>query len=158
MTDLGVLPELGSFDHYARLVQRSLSVPVGLVSIVEEYRQVFPGALGLPDPWQEERESPLSHSICKYVVAQEKPFIIEDAREEPFLVDNLAIPVLGVIRLRWLADHQQPRPSSGIAVRHRQRAARLDRRRAREPVRPGRRVLRRDCAARAGAGFCRAGR
>ncbi len=97
MSTLDVLPELGSFDHYARLVQRSLGVPVGLVSIVEEYRQVFPGALGLPDPWQEERETPLSHSFCKYVVAQEKPLIIEDARKEPFLVDNLAIPVLGVI-------------------------------------------------------------
>lgn len=97
MTELSALPELGSFDHYARLVQRSLSVPVGLVSIVEEYRQVFPGALGLPDPWQEERETPLSHSFCKYVVAQEKPLIVEDARKEPFLVDNLAIPVLGVI-------------------------------------------------------------
>ncbi len=97
MTELSVLPELGSFDHYARLVQRSLRVPVGLVSIVEKYRQVFPGALGLPDPWQEKRETPLSHSFCKHVVAQEKPLIIEDAREEPFLVDNLAIPVLGVI-------------------------------------------------------------
>lgn len=97
MTELSVTPELGSFDHYARLVKRSLSVPVGLVSIVEEYRQVFPGALGLPDPWQEERETPLSHSFCKYVVAREEPLIVEDARKEPFLVDNLAIPVLGVI-------------------------------------------------------------
>ncbi|WP_137295698.1 sensor histidine kinase [Nocardioides dongxiaopingii] len=91
------IPELGSFDHYARLVRRSLGVPVGLVSIVEDYRQVFPGALGLPDPWQEERETPLTHSFCKYVVAEEKPLIIEDAREEPRLAENLAIPVLGVI-------------------------------------------------------------
>ncbi len=91
------LPELGSFDHYARLVRRALNVPVGLVSIVEAYRQVFPGALGLPDPWQDERETPLSHSFCKYVVAEEKPLIIEDARTVDRLVDNLAIPVLGVI-------------------------------------------------------------
>ncbi len=97
MTDTSVLPELGSFDHYARLVQRTLGVPIGLVTIVEEFRQVFPGALGLPEPWQEERETPLSHSFCQYVVAQGKPLIIEDARKEPLLVDNLAIPVLGVI-------------------------------------------------------------
>ncbi|WP_323793905.1 GAF domain-containing sensor histidine kinase [Nocardioides sp.] len=97
MSEISVRPELGSFDHYARLLQRSLGVPVGLVSIVEEYRQVFLGALGLPDPWQEARETPLSHSFCQYVVAREEPLIIEDAREEPFLADNLAIPVLGVI-------------------------------------------------------------
>lgn len=94
---LQVLPELGSFDHYARLVRNALGVPVGLVSIVEAYRQVFPGALGLPDPWQEERETPLSHSFCKYVVAEKKPLIISDARLEPWLAENLAIPVLGVI-------------------------------------------------------------
>lgn len=94
---LDVLPELGSFDHYARLVQNTLGVPTGLVSIVEAYRQVFPGALGLPDPWQEERETPLSHSFCQYVVAEEKPLILSDARLEPWLSDNLAIPVLGVI-------------------------------------------------------------
>lgn len=92
-----MLPAPGSFDHYARLVRRSLGVPVGLVSIVEEYRQVFPGALGLPDPWQQERETPLSHSFCKHVVAQEESLIIEDARDVPLLADNLAIPELRVI-------------------------------------------------------------
>lgn len=91
------LPALGSFDHYARLVKNTLRVPTGLVSIVETYRQVFPGALGLPEPWQEARETPLSHSFCKYVVAEERPLIIRDAREEPWLAGNLAIPVLGVV-------------------------------------------------------------
>ncbi len=97
MTQLELLPPLGSFDHYARLVRRSLDVPTALVSIVETYRQVFPGALGLPDPWQKERETPLSHSFCKYVVADERPLVIEDARQDERLADNLAISDLGVI-------------------------------------------------------------
>ena len=35
-----------SFDRYARMVRRALDVPVALVTIVEEDRQVFPGAVG----------------------------------------------------------------------------------------------------------------
>ncbi len=58
-----------SMDRLARIVREALGVPVGLVSIVEPERQVFPGAAGLPEPWQTARETPLSHSFCQYVVA-----------------------------------------------------------------------------------------
>ena len=38
-----------SLDRYARMVRRALDVPVALVTIVEDDRQVFPGAVGLPE-------------------------------------------------------------------------------------------------------------
>ena len=37
-----------SFDRYARMLSRTLDAPIALVSLVEEGRQVFPGACGLP--------------------------------------------------------------------------------------------------------------
>ena len=86
-----------TFDRYARMVRRTLRTPVALVSLVEPDRQVFPGAVGLPEPWQTERETPLSHSFCQYVVADQKPLIVTDARTDPRLRDNLAIEDLGVI-------------------------------------------------------------
>lgn len=96
-----------SFDRYARMVRRALGVPVALVSIVEENRQVFTGAEGLPEPYQASRETPLSHSFCQYVARDEKPLVIEDAREHPVLRTNLAIEDLNVVAYAgWpVTDH-----------------------------------------------------
>ena len=96
-----------SFDRYARMVRQSLGVPVALVSIVEARRQVLPGASGLPEPFQQSRQTPLSHSLCQYVVEDGRPLLITDAREEPRLKDNLAIEELDAIAYAgWpLHDH-----------------------------------------------------
>jgi serine phosphatase RsbU (regulator of sigma subunit) len=96
-----------SFDRYARMVCRALGVPMALVSIVEADRQVFPGACGLPAGLDAERQTPLSHSFCQHVAADEKPLVVEDAREDDRLRDNLAIPDLGVVAYAgWpLTDH-----------------------------------------------------
>lgn len=86
-----------SFDRIARIVQDSLRVPVALVSLVRSDRQVFPGAAGLSEPWQQERQTPLTHSVCQYVVADAAPLLIEDTREDPRLVGNGAVDDLKVI-------------------------------------------------------------
>ena len=72
-------------------------MPVALVSIVEQSRQIFPGALGLPAPWQQLRETPLTHSFCQYVVADRQPLVISDARRDPRVANNLAITDLNVV-------------------------------------------------------------
>ncbi len=86
-----------SFDRLTRLASKLLKVPVSLVSLVDEDRQFFKSQIGLAEPWASARETPLTHSFCKYVVAEENPLIIEDARTHPLLKDNLAIPELGVV-------------------------------------------------------------
>lgn len=83
--------ERTSFDHYARLVRRLLRVPASTVTIVEVHRQIFPGASGLPEPYCSTRQTPISHSYCKYVVADERPLIVSDARQDPRLSDSPAI-------------------------------------------------------------------
>ena len=86
-----------AFERFARLVRRQLDVPVSLVTFVSAEEQVFPGALGLPEPWQSERRTPLSHSFCQHVVRSAQPLVISDARIHPLVADNLAIPDLHVI-------------------------------------------------------------
>jgi PAS domain S-box-containing protein len=101
----GSLPPISSlpaasdpaFERFARLVRRQLGVPVSLVTLVSEHEQVFPGALGLPEPWQSTRCTPLSHSFCQHVVRSGEPLVISDARTNPLVADNLAIPDLHVI-------------------------------------------------------------
>ncbi|MFJ4838173.1 GAF domain-containing SpoIIE family protein phosphatase [Streptomyces sp. NPDC088746] len=84
-------------DRFARLVARFLRVPVSLVSLLETDRQVFPGMVGLAEPWAERRETPLSHSFCQHVVMDGRPLVLEDTRAHPRTCASLAIPDLQVI-------------------------------------------------------------
>lgn len=86
-----------AFERFVRLVRASLGVPVALVTLVSAEEQVFPGAAGLPEPWQTQRSTPLSHSFCQYVVLSGEPLVVSDARDHPLVRDNLAIPDLGVV-------------------------------------------------------------
>lgn len=90
-------PPEEEFDRFTRFAARIVGAPVALVSLVDGERQFFKSALGLGEPWATKRETPLSHSFCKHVVADASPLVIGDAREHPELRDNLAIRDLGVI-------------------------------------------------------------
>ncbi|MDT0278004.1 GAF domain-containing protein [Blastococcus goldschmidtiae] len=79
------------------MVRAQLDVPVALVTMVSVDEQVFPGAPGLPEPWQSTRRTPLSHSFCQHVVRSAAPLLIPDARTDPLVADNLAIPDLHVV-------------------------------------------------------------
>ncbi|MGY1836488.1 GAF domain-containing protein, partial [Blastococcus sp. SYSU DS0510] len=86
-----------AFERFARLVRRQLDVPVALVTLVSAEEQVFPGAVGLPEPWQSTRRTPLSHSFCQHVVRSAAPLVVTDARTDPLVADSLAIADLRVI-------------------------------------------------------------
>jgi GAF domain-containing protein len=94
LLDSGASPE---FDRLARLASRVLDAPVALVSLVDRDRQYFKSCLGLHEPWAGARETPLTHSFCQHTVARREPLIVEDAREDPVLRENLAIRDLGVV-------------------------------------------------------------
>lgn len=96
-----------SFDRYARMVCRALGVSTATVTLIKPDRAIFPGASGLPEDMQRDRESPLSHSFCKQVVHEQAPVIVRDAREDDRLRDNPAIVDLGLISYAgWpITDH-----------------------------------------------------
>jgi GAF domain-containing protein len=85
------------FDRVARMAAEILNAPVALVSLVDADRQHFKSCLGLPEPWQSRRGTPLSHSFCQHAVAAREALVVDDAREHPVLKTNLAIKDLGVI-------------------------------------------------------------
>lgn len=85
------------FDRLTALVRRVLNAPVALISLVDDQRQFFKSQDGLPEPLATERQTPLSHSFCQYVVRDCEPLIVSDAREHPVLRDNPAVSELGVI-------------------------------------------------------------
>ncbi|MBE2213557.1 MAG: response regulator [Opitutaceae bacterium] len=86
-----------AFDRLVRLAQQILRAPVSLLSMVDDRHQYFKAAVGLDGPAAETRRTPLSHSFCQHVVTSGRPLIVEDARIDPLVRDNLAVPDLSVI-------------------------------------------------------------
>ncbi|AGZ40789.1 putative multi-sensor signal transduction histidine kinase [Actinoplanes friuliensis DSM 7358] len=86
-----------SLDRLTRLATRLVKMPVALVSLVDVDRQVFVSAVGLEEPWASRGQTPLSHSFCQYVVTDQAPLVITDARADGRLCGNLAIRDLNVI-------------------------------------------------------------
>lgn len=97
LTELLDSPPEAAFDRLTEFVCRLLGVPVSLVSLPDDYRQFFKSVRGLGEPWVSARETPLSHSFCRHVVASGEPLVIEDARLHPLVRDNLAIRDLEVV-------------------------------------------------------------
>ncbi|GAA2366820.1 GAF domain-containing protein [Dactylosporangium salmoneum] len=83
-------------DRVVELTAGLLGVPMVLLVLVERFRQIMPGATGLPEPFQRRREAPLSHSICQYVVGAGRSLAIADVRRHPVLHTSDAIGDLGV--------------------------------------------------------------
>lgn len=89
-------PDEETFDRLTKLASRILKVPVSLISLVDVDRQFFKSQVGLGDPWKSMRQTPISHSFCKHVVASGEMLVVEDAHQHPIVCDNPAIQDLDV--------------------------------------------------------------
>src|SRR5512145_3169958 len=79
------------FDRLTRLAARSIDAPVALLSVLDGDRHFLKSANGLSEPWASRREIPLSHSICKHVIASGAPLAIGDTRADPLLAGGPAV-------------------------------------------------------------------
>ncbi|MEO5899333.1 MAG: SpoIIE family protein phosphatase [Ilumatobacteraceae bacterium] len=85
-----------TMERLAAFVTRLLGAKIGLVSLVDDVRQFFPGQSGLDRPWDDERQTPLSHSLCKLVVETGEMVQIDAAGANEALAHHAAHTVLGV--------------------------------------------------------------
>jgi GAF domain-containing protein len=90
-------PPEETFDRLTRLAGRILDVPVSLISLVDIDRQFFKSQIGLPAPYDTNRQTPLTHSFCQHVVVTEDVLLVRDAKNDPRVCDNLAVRDLNVI-------------------------------------------------------------
>lgn len=92
-------PQQEEFDNLTKLTTSVLDVPVSLVSIVdfESDRQFFKSQVGLPSPWCDQRQTPLSHSFCKHVVSEDASLVVTNAPDHEIVKDNKAIDDLNVV-------------------------------------------------------------
>lgn len=86
-----------TFDRLARLASRLLEAPTALIAMAIEDRQILVGAHGPPEPPANWHENPLSHALCKHVVAGNAPLVIADARSHPLVRDHPAVRDLNAL-------------------------------------------------------------
>ncbi|HEX3233933.1 MAG TPA: PAS domain S-box protein [Gemmatimonadales bacterium] len=86
-----------AFDRLTRLATVLFSTPIALITFVTDDRQYYKSSRGLPEPFASSRETPLSYSICQYVVASGEPLVVPDARQHPLLSTNPAVTELGAV-------------------------------------------------------------
>lgn len=79
------------YDRITRAAADALDAPNSCVTLVDVDRQFFKSAVGMETSTPEERQTPLSRSICQYAVANGLPLILEDARTDPVFKNHPAV-------------------------------------------------------------------
>jgi GAF domain-containing protein len=90
-------PAEETFDRFTRLAAHICNAPVALLTLVDHDRQFFMSSVGLNEPWQSLRETPLTLSFCKHAVARKAPLIIPDTTKDPVFKDSPAARELAVV-------------------------------------------------------------
>ncbi|WP_168222899.1 GAF domain-containing protein [Oceanicola sp. D3] len=93
------------YDRAVRLARQITGAPVGLLSLVNDQKQFFKAQSGLDEAGVEERETPLSHSFCQYVVSSRTSLAVVDATVHPLLAGNGAVADMGVVAYLGVPVH-----------------------------------------------------
>lgn len=90
-------PQQALLARLNRLAQQLLGVPVSILSIIAEDRQVHASQLGLYDDVVGHSELPLTHSFCQNIARSGEALIVADSRVHPLVRDNPSVRELAVI-------------------------------------------------------------
>jgi PAS domain S-box-containing protein len=89
-------PAEEAFDRLVRQATHLLEVPIALVSLLDEDRQVLKASVGLPQPWASARQTPLSSSLCQQLLVTRQSLVIPDTHRHPLTRDDEFLLALGL--------------------------------------------------------------
>jgi sigma-B regulation protein RsbU (phosphoserine phosphatase) len=93
-TIVGINPE----DAFDRLIELAVSVtgaPRGVITYVNDERTTAISSSGFPEGIP--LYAPIEHSFCRFVVATERPFMVEDAHNDPRTIGDPAIEAFAAV-------------------------------------------------------------
>jgi GAF domain-containing protein len=79
------------------LAQRTLRAEGCVLSVIDDQRQHFLAGRGLPFRGQHTDGTPLSHSLCRFVVERAAPLVVHDTAEHWAFAGHPAATELGVV-------------------------------------------------------------
>ncbi len=91
-------PVEAAFDRFTALAHRLLGAPVCILTLVDAERDFVKSAVGLPAPLAAARQVPTgagAPSFCQYIVAEDAPLAVDDARDHPVFGDFPSVRHLG---------------------------------------------------------------
>lgn len=95
-------PREDSYDRLVAMVVDALQVPSAAVSLIDNRRQFYKSAVGLPIELDQARELPVDQSICQYTIDGGDILTVEDARlhdvlkDHPAVLSKLAVSYMGI--------------------------------------------------------------
>ncbi len=103
-------PRGAYLDQLADKVANAFDAPIALVSLLDETRQHWKGARGLPDELEQTRQASRRDAVCSYVVASGVPLVVEDLSRDPRFAGNILLRSHGIrfyagVPLRDVAGH-----------------------------------------------------
>jgi PAS domain S-box-containing protein len=81
-------PAEEAFDRLVRQAAHLLEVPIALVSLLDQDRQVLKASVGLPKPWASARPTPLPSLCCQQLLLTRQSLVIPDTRRHPRTRDD----------------------------------------------------------------------
>lgn len=84
---LDTAPE-DTFDRVTRRLADAFDAPIALLTLINEYRQFWKSAVGLPEDLALARQAPRDTSMCGHVVASNEILVIEDILRDKRFATN----------------------------------------------------------------------
>jgi GAF domain-containing protein len=102
--DTGLLdsPPEEMYDRITRAAAAALDAPAASLTLIDVDRQFFKSTVGMKIESAEDRQTPLSRSVCQYAVANGTPLMLADARIDPVfknhpaVLDGMVVAYLGI--------------------------------------------------------------
>jgi GAF domain-containing protein len=89
-------PSEEAYENITRELARTFDVPISLVTIIDEKRQVWISQTGLPPDLAAPGEGPRAESICGHVVAANEPLIVPDLLKDKRFTGNPFVKERGI--------------------------------------------------------------
>jgi signal transduction histidine kinase len=85
---LAAAAEAASLDRLTAMAAHLADAPMSALSLIDADRQLVLAGAGVPDEWAAGSEIPLGRSLCQFVVRDDAPLVVRDARADPVLREN----------------------------------------------------------------------
>ncbi|HEX8519538.1 MAG TPA: SpoIIE family protein phosphatase, partial [Pseudonocardia sp.] len=90
-------PPEEAFDRFARLATVLLGDVTAFVTIVDERRSFWKACVTAEGSTLGVRQNTVEESFCRYVIGQDGPVVVTDARTEPLTAGNPSVEAMGVV-------------------------------------------------------------